>query len=108
MIKSLFIATLLLGSVASAKVDVEVGPSNPAPIVTPDYSDYYARECVKSVRKAIRDNGGQVNYITVTYANNNVSTVYAEYSNTSCYGPYNNMCYTKNSADYFNCYNGQY
>lgn len=102
MFKSLIIASMFVGTVASAKVEVGVGVG-----VKPiqDYTNYYARQCVKSVRQAIQFNGGKVTYSEVVYASGKQTSVYAEYVTENCYGY---ICYNEKKTSTFGCYEGRH
>lgn len=99
---------MFVGTVASAKVDVQVGvgvkPAKPAQNVTA----FYANKCVKSVKQAIAYNGGQVTYTEIEYANGNESAVYAEYITQKCFGyGYSKICQPVSQSKTFGCYKGQ-
>ncbi len=102
MFKSLIIASMFVGTVASAKVDVQVGVGvKPAK----DYTNYYAQQCKKSVRQTIKYNGGKVTYMEVVSAKGNQTAVYAEYVTQNCYGY---ICVKEKNSGTFGCYNGQH
>lgn len=104
MIKSLILASMLVGGAAHAKVSVGVGVGvgvKPAK----NYTAFYAKQCVKSAKQAVKYNGGKVTYTQVVYASGAYSSVYVEYIDTNCYGP---VCYKQKKNYTFDCVNGQY
>lgn len=102
MFKSLILASMFAGTVAHAKVDVEVGVG-----VKPikDYTNYYANKCVQDVRRAINYGGGKVTYTEVVYASGKHTSVYVEYITQNCYGY---VCVKEKSNGTFGCYEGQH
>ncbi len=103
MFKSLVIATLFVGSIASAKVDVQVGAGKPD--VVSDDSSVYAYQCKQSVRQYLNDADTNVKFVKVVDKNGPSTTVYAVWEVQSCTG---NICFGQKESGYFTCAYGDY